>query len=61
MPVAALPARFPELTTPRHEYIRYAAQIRQGAVKKLLEQCDVVLVAGSRTSSNRLRELAAPA
>jgi 4-hydroxy-3-methylbut-2-enyl diphosphate reductase len=58
--VGALRVRFPQLATPRREDICYATQNRQDAVKKLLGQCDVLLVVGSRTSSNsnRLRELA---
>ena len=58
--VAALKARFPELATPRREDICYATQNRQDAVKQLLLECDVLLVVGSRASSNsnRLRELA---
>ncbi|HVN43586.1 MAG TPA: 4-hydroxy-3-methylbut-2-enyl diphosphate reductase [Steroidobacteraceae bacterium] len=59
----ALKARFPTLSTPRKEDICYATQNRQDAVKKLVEQCDVVVVVGSRMSSNsnRLREIAAKA
>src|SRR5207244_5444496 len=58
--VATLRQRFPGLATPRHEDICYATQNRQDAVKELLEHCDVLLVVGSRSSSNsnRLRELA---
>ena len=58
--VRALRERFPKLATPRKEDICYATQNRQDAVKKLLEQCDILVVVGSRTSSNsnRLRELA---
>ncbi len=58
--VNALKARFPSLKTPRREDICYATQNRQDAVKKLLERCDVLVVVGSRSSSNsnRLRELA---
>ncbi len=58
--VEALRARFPGLVTPRREDICYATQNRQDAVKKLAEQCDVIVVVGSATSSNsnRLREIA---
>jgi 4-hydroxy-3-methylbut-2-enyl diphosphate reductase len=58
--VAALRRRFPGLATPRKEDICYATQNRQDAVKILLQQCDVLVVVGSSTSSNsnRLRELA---
>jgi 4-hydroxy-3-methylbut-2-enyl diphosphate reductase len=58
--VAALRARFPQLAAPRKEDICYATQNRQDAVKGLLERCDVLVVVGSKSSSNsnRLRELA---
>ncbi|MFM1887112.1 MAG: 4-hydroxy-3-methylbut-2-enyl diphosphate reductase [Pseudomonadota bacterium] len=57
--VDALRRRFPRLQAPRVEDICYATQNRQDAVKKLLEQADVLVVVGSVTSSNsnRLREL----
>jgi 4-hydroxy-3-methylbut-2-en-1-yl diphosphate reductase len=58
--VAALRERFPSLLAPRREDICYATQNRQDAVKKLLADCDLLIVVGSRSSSNsnRLRELA---
>jgi 4-hydroxy-3-methylbut-2-enyl diphosphate reductase len=58
--VEALRVRFPELVAPRNEDICYATQNRQDAVKALVEECDIVIVVGSRSSSNsnRLREIA---
>jgi 4-hydroxy-3-methylbut-2-enyl diphosphate reductase len=58
--VEALRRRFPALQAPRKEDICYATQNRQDAVKQLLEHCDVLVVVGSKSSSNsnRLRELA---
>ncbi len=58
--VETLRRRFPSLATPRKEDICYATQNRQDAVKKLLSDCDILIVVGSRSSSNsnRLRELA---
>jgi 4-hydroxy-3-methylbut-2-enyl diphosphate reductase len=57
--VEALRERFPKLQAPRVEDICYATQNRQDAVKTLLTQADVLVVVGSKTSSNsnRLREL----
>ncbi len=58
--VATLRRRFVQLATPRKEDICYATQNRQDAVKTLLAECDILIVVGSRASSNsnRLRELA---
>jgi 4-hydroxy-3-methylbut-2-enyl diphosphate reductase len=57
--IDALRLRFPEVHGPRKDDICYATQNRQDAVKALAAQCDVLLVVGSRNSSNsnRLREL----
>ena len=58
--VAALRARFPEIVGPKKDDICYATQNRQDAVRALAQDCDLVLVVGSVTSSNsnRLREVA---
>lgn len=53
--------RFPHIETPRKEDICYATTNRQTAIRELARQCDLVLIVGSKTSSNsnRLREVAA--
>ncbi len=58
--VAALQARFPNITSPKKEDICYATQNRQDAVKQLSQVCDFIIVVGSPNSSNsnRLREVA---
>ncbi|MEW6728799.1 MAG: 4-hydroxy-3-methylbut-2-enyl diphosphate reductase [Pseudomonadota bacterium] len=57
--VEALRARFPLIQGPRKDDICYATQNRQDAVKRLAAECDLLLVVGSKTSSNsnRLREI----
>jgi 4-hydroxy-3-methylbut-2-enyl diphosphate reductase len=52
--------RFPEIIGPRTDDICYATTNRQAAVKQLARKCDLVLVIGSRNSSNsnRLVEVA---
>ncbi|MDQ6819348.1 MAG: 4-hydroxy-3-methylbut-2-enyl diphosphate reductase [Actinomycetota bacterium] len=58
--IRRLRERFPEITGPRTDDICYATTNRQAAVKQLARQCDLVLVIGSRNSSNsnRLVEVA---
>ncbi|NLR74708.1 4-hydroxy-3-methylbut-2-enyl diphosphate reductase [Leeia aquatica] len=58
--VQALTARFPGIVGPKKDDICYATQNRQDAVKQLASQSDLIIVIGSRTSSNsnRLREVA---
>ena len=58
--VQALKDRFPALLAPRKEDICYATQNRQDAVKQMIDRCDVLVVVGSKSSSNstRLREIA---
>ncbi|NWG74941.1 MAG: 4-hydroxy-3-methylbut-2-enyl diphosphate reductase [Rubrivivax sp.] len=58
--LAAVKRRFPNVREPKQQDICYATQNRQDAVKLLSPQVDVLIVVGSRTSSNsnRLREVA---
>ncbi len=53
--IAALKAKFPQIVGPRTDDICYATTNRQGAVKELAAECDVVLVIGSKNSSNSNR------
>jgi len=57
--IAALKARFPEIKGPDVRDICYATQNRQSAVRELAKSVDMILVVGSRNSSNsnRLREI----
>lgn len=51
---------FPEIQGPRKDDICYATQNRQDAVREMAQDVDVLIVVGSKNSSNsnRLRELA---
>jgi 4-hydroxy-3-methylbut-2-en-1-yl diphosphate reductase len=53
--VAVLRRRFPRIEGPAREDICYATSNRQWAVKELLDQVDLLLVIGSRNSSNSNR------
>jgi 4-hydroxy-3-methylbut-2-enyl diphosphate reductase len=57
--IAALKARFPTIVGPDVRDICYATQNRQQAVRELAKAVDIILVVGSRNSSNsnRLREI----
>src|SRR3954463_7697951 len=58
--IARLRERFPAIVGPRTDDICYATTNRQAAVRQMARQCDLVLVIGSRNSSNsnRLVEVA---
>src|SRR3954463_14557919 len=53
--IARLRERFPAITGPRTDDICYATTNRQAAVKQMAARCDLVLVIGSRNSSNSNR------
>ncbi|MDP1738453.1 MAG: 4-hydroxy-3-methylbut-2-enyl diphosphate reductase [Caulobacter sp.] len=53
--VAVLQRRFPGISAPHKDDICYATTNRQEAVKHLAQACDLLLVVGSRNSSNSVR------
>jgi 4-hydroxy-3-methylbut-2-enyl diphosphate reductase len=53
--ILRLRERFPAIVGPRTDDICYATTNRQAAVKQLAKECDLVLVIGSRNSSNSNR------
>ncbi|MDG4784557.1 4-hydroxy-3-methylbut-2-enyl diphosphate reductase [Micromonospora sp. WMMD1102] len=53
--VARLKRRLPLLQSPPSDDICYATQNRQHVVKEIAPECDVVIVVGSRNSSNSVR------
>jgi 4-hydroxy-3-methylbut-2-enyl diphosphate reductase len=53
--LARLRERFPKIVGPRTDDICYATTNRQAAVKQMADGCDLMLVIGSRNSSNSVR------
>jgi 4-hydroxy-3-methylbut-2-enyl diphosphate reductase len=53
--IARLREKFPHIAGPRTDDICYATTNRQAAVKQMAGECDLVLVIGSRNSSNSVR------
>ncbi len=53
--IARLREKFPHITGPRTDDICYATTNRQAAVRQMADKCDLVLVIGSKNSSNSNR------
>ncbi|MBM6545619.1 4-hydroxy-3-methylbut-2-enyl diphosphate reductase [Janibacter sp. YIM B02568] len=53
--VRRLREKFPQLQDPPSDDICYATQNRQLAVKQMAQDCDLMIVVGSRNSSNSVR------
>ncbi len=53
--IEALKEKYPQIVAPPLEDICYATTNRQGAVKALAKECDLVIIVGSRSSSNSTR------
>lgn len=53
--ISALRKRFPQIKEPPSSDICYATTNRQNAVRQIAPECDLVLVIGSRNSSNSVR------
>src|SRR6202167_4489346 len=58
--VKRLHERFPAIAGPRTDDICYATTNRQAAVKQMAGDCDLMLVIGSRNSSNSVRLVEGP-
>ena len=58
--IEILVKRFPDIRRPRKDDICYATQNRQNTIKELVKICDLILIVGSKNSSNsnRLHEIA---
>lgn len=58
--IEALKTKYPNIQGPKSDDICYATQNRQDAVKEMTSLCDLIIVVGSKNSSNsnRLKELA---
>ncbi len=53
--ISALRQRFPKISAPPSDDICYATTNRQAAIKFAVKKCDIILVVGSKNSSNSNR------